>query len=157
MGNINDIKQIINNPKTVKTVGTVGIDGVPHIAVKQTLHVNDEGKIQYIELFESSKSYRNITGSLWYAKKVSISLLSENKESYEIVGYPDQILISGREFEKAYTETLETKGYDIAAIITIIPESVENNSPNIKFAEQDKTRLFYKHLDRLSKDNSKNN
>jgi len=151
MGNINDIKQVINNPKTVKTLGTVSIDGVPHTAVKQTLHVNDEGKLQYIELFESSKSYRNITGSLWYAKKVSISLLSENRESFEIVGYPDQILISGREFEKAYAETLETKGYDIAAIVTIVPESVENNSPDIKFNEQDKTRLFYKHLDRLSK------
>jgi hypothetical protein len=151
MGSINDIKQVINNPKTVKTLGTVGIDGVPHTAVKQTLHVNDEGKLQYIELFESSKSYRNITGSLWYAKKVSISLLGENRESYEIVGYPDQILISGREFEKAYAETLETKGYDIAAIVTIVPESVENNSPDIKFNEQDKTRLFYKHLDRLSK------
>lgn len=152
MADINDIKQIINDPETVKIVGTVGVDGVPHTAVKQSLHINKEGKIEYVELFESSKSYRNITGSLWYNKKVSISILSKNNESFEIVGEIDRILIAGREYEKVYTKVLEQKGFDIAAVITIIPETVENSSPNEKFEEQEKTRLFFKHLDRLSKD-----
>jgi len=151
MADINDIKQIINDPKTVKIIGTVGIEGAPHTAVKQSLHINDAGKLEYIELFESSKSYRNITGSLWYDKKVSISLIGENRESYTIFGSPDRILIAGREFEKVYTKTLEEKGYDIAAIITITPEIIERNDPKEKFEKQDSSRLFYKHLDRLKK------
>jgi hypothetical protein len=151
MADINDIKQIINNPNTVKIVGTVGTDGVPHTAVKQSLHLNNDGRIEYVELFESSKSYRNVTGSIWYNKKVSISILSENKESYEIVGEIERILIAGKEYEKVYTKVLEEKGYDIAAVVLIVPETIENNSPKGKFEEQEKTRLFYKHLDRFSK------
>jgi len=152
MANIDEIKQIINDPKTVKIVGTVGVDDVPHTAVKQSLHVNDEGKIEYIELFESSESYRNVTASLWYNKKVSVLILSPDKESYEIIGEPERILIAGREYEAVYTKVLEEKGYDIAAVVTIAPESVENSSPKEKFKDQEKTRLFYKHLDRLSKE-----
>ena len=52
---------------------------------------------------------------------------------------------------KVYTEILEQKGFDIAAIVTIVPEVVENQSPKEKFEEQEKTRPFFKHLDRLKK------
>lgn len=148
---INKIKNLANDPNTIKIVGTVSVDGVPHTAVKQTLRIRDDGNIEYIELLESSKSYRNITGSIWYNKKVSISLVGENRESYVILGSPERILVSGREFEEIYEKTLAEKGFDIAAVITIIPESVEKNSPQEKFAQQDESRLFYKHLDRLGK------
>ncbi|HEY8805581.1 MAG TPA: hypothetical protein VIM42_10860 [Clostridium sp.] len=151
MANINDIKHIINNPKTLKVLATVGIDGVPYTEVKQTLHVNEDGNIEYIELFESSQSYRNVTGSLWYDKKVSIAIYGENKESYAIVGIPEKINVSGRDYERTYTKILEEKGFDIAAIITIVPESLENQSPKEKFEEQEKTRPFFRHLDRLKK------
>lgn len=154
MASIYDIKHIINDTKTVKVVGTVGIDGIPHTVVKQSLHVNEEGNIEYVELFESSKSYRNITGSLWYNKKVSILIYNGNNESYEIVGEPTKILVAGREYEKVYTKILEEKGFDIAAVITIVPNSIEVQSPKEKFLEQEKTKIFFKHLDRLSKDNN---
>lgn len=152
MASINDIREIVNSPKSVKVVGTVGADSIPHTAVKQTLHINEEGNIEYVELFESSLSYKNITGSIWFDKKVSVLVYGENKESYEIIGKVDHILVAGREYEAVYAKILEEKGYDIAAVITIIPERVENQSPKDKFEEQENTRLFYKHLDRLSKE-----
>jgi len=151
MTNIHDIKHIINNPRTLKVLATVDIDGVPYTAVKQTLHVNEDGNVEYVELFESSQSYRNATGSIWYDKKVSIAVYGENKESYTIIGKPQRINIAGREYEKVYTEFLEEKGFDIAAIITIVPEFIVNQSPEENFAEQEKTRPFFRHLDRLKK------
>ena len=51
MANIQDIKHIINDPKTLKVLATVGIDGVPYTAVKQTLHVNEEGNIEIHRTF----------------------------------------------------------------------------------------------------------
>lgn len=153
MASIIDIKSIVNDPKTLKVVGTVGVNGNPHTAVKQSLHINEEGNIEYIELLESSESYKNITGSIWFDKKVSVLVYGENKENYEILGTVDHILVAGRDYEAAYTKALEEKGYDIAAVITIIPEQVDNKSPKDKFEEQENTRLFYKHLDRLSKNN----
>lgn len=152
MASINDIRNIVNDPKSLKVVGTVGADGIPHMAVKQTLHINEEGTIEYVELFEASLSYKNITGSIWFDKKVSVLVYGENKENYEIIGKLDRILVAGREYEAVYKRILEEKGYDIAAVVTIIPERIKNQSPKDRFEEQENTRLFYKHLDRLSKD-----
>ena len=149
MASIEEIKSIVNDPNTLKVVGTVGVNGNPHIAVKQTLHINEDGNLEYIELLESSESYKNITGSIWFDKKVSVLVYGENRESYEVTGKVDRILVAGRDYEAAYTKILDEKGYDIAAVITIIPEKVDNKSPKDKFEEQEKERLFYKHLDRL--------
>lgn len=151
MADINDIKEIINNPETLKVLATVGIDGVTHTSVKQSLHINEEGNIEYIELFESSQSYRNVTGSIWYDKKVSIAVYGKDKESYSIVGKPVKIHVAGRYFEKVYSEVLERLGFDTAAVVIIKPESVENQSPKEKFEEEDKNKPFFKHLDRIQK------
>ena len=149
MINIDDIKDIINNPNTIKVVETVNVHGIPHAAIKQSLHVDDEGNVEYVELFESSKSYKNITRSLWYNKKVSILIYDGADKSYEIIGKPVKILVSGKKYEKIYTEILKKKGFDIAAVITVVPEDVENQGSQGKFSEQEKSKIFFKHLDRL--------
>ncbi|MFL0195257.1 hypothetical protein ACJDU8_06705 [Clostridium sp. WILCCON 0269] len=151
MANINDIKNIINNSETTKILATVGINGIPHTSVKQTIHINEEGNIEYVELFESSQSYRNITGSIWYDKKVSIAICGKNKESYTIIGRPVKILITGRYFEEIYSDILEKLGFDMAAVVIIEPESIENQSPRDKFEKQEKDKPFFKHLDRIKK------
>jgi hypothetical protein len=150
MADLEKIKKIINDPGTSKIVGTVGVDGVPHTALKQTLHLNEDGNIEFVELLESSVSFKNITGSIWFDKKVSILVLGANRESYEITGKVDRILIAGRKFEEIYSKILQDKGFDIAAVVIIIPEKVDNKSAKDKFEEQESTRMFYKHLDRLS-------
>ena len=147
MANIDNIKSIINNPKTIKVLGTVGVDGVPHTAVKQSLHINEDGNIEYFELLESSVSYKNVTGSIWFDKKVSIVVIGENRESFEITGRVDRILIAGDRYEEAYKKALEEKGFDIAALIIIIPEKIDDKAAKKKFEEQDSTRIFYRHLE----------
>jgi hypothetical protein len=77
-------------------------------------------------------------------------VLGANRESYEITGKVDRILIAGRKFEEIYSKILQDKGFDIAAVVIIIPEKVDNKSAKDKFEEQESTRMFYKHLDRLS-------
>lgn len=150
MATMEEIKSIVNDPNSIKVVGTVDIKGNPHTAVKQSLHINEDGNIEYIELLESSESYKNITGSIWFDKKVSVLVYGDNRVSYEITGRVDRILVAGEDYQAAYTKLLDEKGYDIAAVIIIIPEKVDNKSPKDKFEEQEKERLFYKHLDRLS-------
>ena len=65
--------------------------------------------LKYIELFESSQSYKNVTGSIRYDKKVSIAVYGENKESYAIIGKPQRINIAGREYEKGIYGNFRTK------------------------------------------------
>lgn len=150
MAQITDIAHIINAPKTIKIVGTVSIDGQPHTAAKQSLRLNSSGELEYVELLESSQSYRNITAAIWFNKKVSVTVFSETGECYEIIGRPDRILVAGREYEQAYIRYLDEKGYDIAAVVRIVPEKVNNLSSRQKQDEQNRSHLFYHHLDRLA-------
>ncbi|MDR0881673.1 MAG: hypothetical protein LBP55_03910 [Candidatus Adiutrix sp.] len=146
---IEDIRDIINDPQTVKVVGTVSPAGQPHTAVKQSLTVNDQGELEYLELFESSESYRNITSGLWRDLPVSVTVLSARGEAYNITGRTRRILVAGRKYEERYREVLEKHGYDLAAVVTISPQAISDESPRRKFEEQERDRFFFKHLDRL--------
>ncbi len=62
-----------------------------------------------------------------------------------------RILIAGRKFEQVYRKLREEKGFDIAAVVTITPEEVEDLRPEKKFEEQERDHFFFKHLDRIAK------
>jgi hypothetical protein len=141
-------RQLINNPSTIKIVATVDRDGRPHAAPKGTLRVLDDGLIEYAELLESSRSYKNITGSIWFERKVAVLVIAEDKSAFEITGRVDSITVAGAKFEEVYRNLSESKGFDVAAVITIIPEAVEDLNIKDKFAEQDKNHIFFTHLDR---------
>ncbi len=91
--------------------------------------MDESGELQYAELFEASRSYRNVTASLWFDKKVSVLILGPNREAYEVRGSVRRILIAGRKFEQVYRKLREEKGFDIAAVVTITPEEVEDLRP----------------------------
>jgi hypothetical protein len=151
MTSINEIKELIESPDSVKVLGTVDPKGQVHTAVKQSFSVNSKGNLEYLELFESSRSYRNLVFSLWHEKLVSLSVLGAGGQSYRISGRPDRILVSGNKFELAYKKLLP-KGYDLAAVIEIKAQTIEDETPDLKFKHQEEAHYFFKHLDRLSKD-----
>ncbi|MBN7773976.1 hypothetical protein [Clostridium aminobutyricum] len=147
-----EISDLINDPNSIKIVSTVDREGVPHTVIKQSLYVAEDGRIKYLELLESSHTYKNFTSSLWYSHKVSVSVLGGNKFSYQIKGIPAKILISGPEFESNYKRIREKLGdVDLAAICVIEPVEVTDETFSVRYAEQENTRPYFKHLDRLSK------
>ena len=146
MASFKEIESLVNDPQSIKILVTVSADGIVHAVPKGTIHTDEAGNIEYAELFESSQSYRNITASLWFNKKAAILIIA-----YEVSGSIKTILVAGRKFEEAYKKIEAEKGFDIAAVIKIVPESVEDLNPRKKFAEQEETHFFYKHLDRIAK------
>ena len=147
-----EIIELIENNDTVKLLVTLDEKGQPHAVAKNSIRVLEDGNIVYLELLESSKSYKNFTRSLWYNQKVTLSIVGDKGISYQVRGNPEKIIISGPVFEKYYNSVRERLGdVDLAAVCVIKPVEVINESFFTRFAEQENKQPIFKHLDRLVK------
>lgn len=147
-----ELKQIISDPETLKVLGSIDKNGVPHVVFKGSLHVNEDGNLEYYELLESAQSNKNLVHSIWFDKKVAFNILSSDKKSFEIVGRPLKSITAGKEFEKAYVAVRDKYGdVDLGAIWIIEPEQIKNESFAVRKAEQEEQYPILKHLDRLYK------
>jgi hypothetical protein len=145
-----ELALIINKPSTLKAIGTVSKNGVPHVVYKGSIHVNDEGNIVLYELLESSRNGQNLVYSIWFDKKVVISILDEEKNSYEILGHPARCITCGKEFEEVYKKLRKERGdIDLAAIWVIEPDEVQNESFPVRKKEEETEYPIICHLDRL--------
>ncbi len=156
MANIisDELKEIIADKDSLKVVSTVGKDGVPHAVFKGSLHVNEEGQLEYFELLESAKDNQNIVYSLWFQKKVAVNILSKDKRSFEIVGTPVRSITSGKKFLEAYAALKAARGKDsdLGAIQIIEPESVREETYGVRKKEDEEAYPILKHIDRLVKE-----
>lgn len=140
----------INSPSSVKVIGTIGKNGIPHVVFKGSIHVNEEGQLVLYEILESSRNGQNLVYSIWFDKKVVISVLDQGQNSYEIVGHPARCISCGKEFEKVYKEVRAKKGdIDLSAIWIIEPEEVRNETFDVRRQEEENSFPIVKHLDRL--------
>jgi hypothetical protein len=147
-----DLKNILLRPGTVAVLATVNPDGTPHAAVMESLRLSENGTLEYLELLESSRSYRNLTASLWFSKKVSIVVATPDGNRSLITGKPTKISISGSSFEERYVQIRELLGdVDLAAVCSIEILDVVEETFTVRFAQQEAERPFYKHLDRIAK------
>lgn len=144
------VKDVINNPDTLKVLATVNKDGVPHVVFKGSLFLADDGLLEYNEIIESSQTNKNLVYSLWFNKTVSINVLL-GKESFQIKGKVDRALIAGREFEKRYNEVLEKRNNELSTVWRIIPEEVKEQSFTKRRDEELAAHPILQHLDRLTK------
>lgn len=149
---LREVTELLNDEESVKVLSTVGEDGFPHAVVKQSIQINEDGLIEYLELLESSQSYKNFTRSLWFNGRVSVTVKGNGGLSYQIKGRPLRIAVCGPVFEKHYTSIREKLGdVDLAAVCVIDPEEVLEQSYRVRLHEQETDRPIFKHLDRLAK------
>lgn len=147
-----EVKEIILDKDTIKVLASVDLDGNPHVVAKGSLSVNDEGKIVYLELLESSKTNKNLIGSLWFEKKVAINVISKDRRSFQIKGKPIKTLVAGRVYEEYYKKAQEkNKDNDLAAVYFIEPEEVIEETYFARKEIEGKKHPLYIHLDRLAK------
>ncbi len=144
------LKEYINAKDTLKVVASIDKNGVPHIVFKGSLHVNEDGNIEFYEILESSRNNQNFVHSIWFDKKVAVNILTSDRKSYEIVGKPLKSVTAGKVFEKVYVSLREQRGdVDLAAIWTIEPEVVKEETFVVRVQEDEEKYPLLKHLDRL--------
>ncbi len=148
----NKIIKLINDEDTVKVLSTVDKDNIPHSTFKNFLNVDNNGNILYMELIESSMTNSNMVNSIWFKKKVSITVKSKDNESYQIKGIPVKAYISGHIFRKYYEIIRERiEDGDLSTVWIIEPEEVRNETYSYRKKSEEKKHPLLIHLDRLAK------
>lgn len=147
------IIRFIEDEQTVAVVSTTGKSGEVNASVKDTLRLNGNGQIEFLEYLESSQTSRNMIYCLWFTKKISILLLNQNR-SYELKGIPVASIIEGTHFEEAYRQVREKyQGeYDLSAIWVVDIVEVKDKNLDTRFPRERDSYPIITHLDRLRKD-----
>jgi uncharacterized protein len=146
------IIELFENDDSTKVLATVNELGYPHAAAVPYIRVDDDGNLLYLELVESSLTQKNLVRSIWFDKKVSLSVSDNNGQSWQIKGKPVKTLITGPLFLKHYREVRQRLGdVDLSAVWVIEPEEVINESILVRHAEEELLHPVYRHLDRLAK------
>jgi hypothetical protein len=145
-----EIVELLGNPDTIKILTTVDESGTPHAVAKQSLSVDSNGDIFYLERIESSRTNRNLVWSIWFERKVSILLISKDGRSYQIKGTPTRSHVSGPIFQKHYAALRARLGdVDLSAVWVITPESIIDESWKSRHEQEQTARPHFIHLDRI--------
>jgi hypothetical protein len=146
-----EVIKLLAGKETVKVLATIDRNGMPHAVVKQSLHLGEDGNLVCLELLESSQTYKNLLRSIWFNRKVAISLTGKDGQSYQIKGKPVRNIISGPVFQKYYIGIRESLGdVDLAAVWIIEPEEIVNQTYQAREATEKAAHPYFTHLDRLA-------
>lgn len=147
------IRSILSEPETLKLLATVSPDGIPHAAFKGTLRAEGD-ELVYYDLLQSSDTNKNLVHAIWYDRTVSVTILSKNREVYQILGKPDRCITAGREFEDTYRALNKKFGdTDLNAIWYIRPEKIRDNSLKARREFEKENFDILTRLDSILKDN----
>ncbi|BCG60182.1 hypothetical protein [Paenibacillus sp. URB8-2] len=146
-----NIQVLLQDSEAAKVLATVDNQGIPHIVSDNTITINDEGQIIYLELIETSRNSVNLVNSIWFKRKVAIHL-SKGEESYQIKGYPAYSIICGPVFEHYYKLSLERNPeFDLSTVWIIEPDEVINDTYDARKNKEREEHPLITHLDRLAK------
>lgn len=147
------IRQLLESPGTYKCIATTSPGGVPHIAYKDSLHI-EGSELVFYDLLQSSQTNKNLVHAIWFDQKVSISLLTEDRDNIQIIGHPVRCVTAGKHFEAVYDE-LKNQGFaDLNAIWYIEPEKSRDNSYEARAEYEQKHHPLFQRLDNILKENT---
>lgn len=141
---------IFNNSNTYKVIATVNSDGIPHVTFKDLISINKNGEIVLCEIIDSSITNKNLVYSIWFNKKIAITLLARNNDSYLIEGIPVRAIVAGREFQRYYLYVKEKYGnIDLSTVWIIQPQLIREETLEKRREEEAYKHPIVNHLDRL--------
>lgn len=147
-----DVGALLGDARTVRILATTGPGGAPHAAVKQSLHLGGDGNIHYLERLESSITNRNLVNAIWFDRGVSLLLLGADGRSVQIEGRPVKLHVTGPLFLEHYARLADSDpDSDLAGVWVIRPESVRDQTPDVRRVAEDAAHPHFIHLDRLAR------
>jgi hypothetical protein len=145
-----DAQRALNALDTVKVLSTIDAEGIPHISFKNSLHLREDGYIEYNEFIESSVTNKNMIYSIWFNKIIAIALLENSGRSFLIKGKVMRAIISGREFRERYIMVRKNDiNSDLSTVWVIEPISEIEETLKKRRAEEGNAHPLLKHLDLL--------
>ena len=80
-----EILQLLEVPTTTRVLATTDEFGTPYAIASSFLQAGDGGELVHLELLEKSTSNRNLLRSLWFDKKVSLTLVAADGRCFSTV------------------------------------------------------------------------
>jgi len=146
-----DVIDLLNDRDTIKVLATVNDKGEPHAVFKQSLHVGEDGLIHSLELIETSRTAKNLVGSIWFERKLSILLRGADNRAVQIKGRVHQYHVSGALFQHHYLAARERLGdVDLAGVWVIEPEEVVEQGFQSRRSAEEAQHPAFIHLDRIA-------
>ena len=142
------LKEIINNPESIKVLATVDKNGIPHAVFKNSITVNEKGLLKYFELIESSVTNQNMTNTIWHDGIVSVNVLSGSR-SFQIKGKIYKAIIYGSEFESDYLYVKKVLKEDLSTIWLIEPLEIKEETLSVRSEQERELHPLFRHLDQV--------
>lgn len=146
-----ELKEKIQAEGTVRTVSVIGPDGRPHVFFRRSVHVGENGEIDFYEIAETSEENRSLVYSIWNDKPVAIGILTAEGESFEIEGEVSRAIVAGAEYEEAYRHVREQGFRDLAAIWRIEPVRIRESTVTKIAEKEQKEHPLFLHLDSIAR------
>lgn len=146
-----EIENAVNAPESLKCIASISADGELHLVYKQSLHVNEDGNLEFYEYIESSQNNKNMVNSIWFDQPVVVNVLTEEKRSFEIKGIAKQALIAGAKFERIYRQEIEKGREDLSTVWIIEIQKISEKTLKKRIEEETEKHPHFRHLDQLLK------
>ena len=144
-----EIENAVNEPESLKCMASVSADGELHLVYKQSLHVNEDGNLEFYEYIESSQNNKNMVNSIWFDQPVVVNVLTADKRSFEIKGIAKQALIAGAKFERIYRQEIEKGREDLSTVWIIEIQKISEKTLKKRIVEETEKHPHFRHLDQL--------
>lgn len=145
-----EVKNLLKKENTIKILATINDDNQIHVVAKDSIKEHN-GNIIYLEYLESSTANKNMIYSMWFKKTVTILILGEDKNAYQIKAVPIKCIVSGPVFQKYYTEVIEKPDHlDLASVWILEPRKTTNETLSVRQKEESNERPYFKHLDKIA-------
>ena len=146
-----EIENAVNAPESLKCIASISADGELHLVYKQSLHVNEDGNLEFYEYIESSQNNKNMVNSIWFDQPVVVNVLTADRRSFEIKGIAKQALIAGAKFEQIYRQEIEKGREDLSTVWIIEIQKISEKTLKKRIAEETEKHPQFRHLDQLLK------
>jgi len=142
--------ELLAKPGTIASIATLNESGAPHSVPAPFLCLDESGRVVHLELLETSTTHRNLLGSIWFERPVSITLSGQNGEVLVLSARPCKALVSGPLFCTYYREVRSILGdADLAAVWLLEALQIRDETYLTCKAQEEALHPFYSHLDRL--------
>ncbi len=147
-----EFSHFLRDPSTTKVLATTDAHGTPHLTFDDSLHIDADDRLVYLEFEEFSQTNKNLVRAIWFHRTVAIHVQTVDGHCFEVVGVPWKCLIAGPVYERYYRQSREDRGdVGLSSVWLIDPIKFSEETPMVRAARDGVGRIPLIHLDRLAR------
>ncbi len=147
-----EVLELLRDPASVKLLATVDPDGTPHLAIRPSLTVLENGELAFAEELDSSELSQDLVHAIWRDRRVTVGV-SLGATVWQIRARLWRCVITGPLLKRFLLLARAERGpdADISTVWVLRADDVRDDSPAVRRLEDASRRPNAgSHLDRAS-------